>query len=882
MSKLNIDKRSIFVLSQNESEASFHGVASICHLENGIFIAANYQEIALLDLTRKLITRLDIHIYKEVIAGSNETPTENSSILPYCGLLNPTGVHCSKSGLIGIANYKGDNILLGRVKESFFLVEKIISLPNNSGPENLWIDEERNLIVSADYDGNTATAVDIVTNEIKWSVSLSSPHGVCIHKNTCFVTTLGHSNGKGPSIVRINVDTGNIEATTSGQAGWNSATYQFLWPTSIITAGENLIAVSDAQTGFISIYEADNLLLVDRFGGNGISDDNLHYPYSLCTWNDKLVITSNRRNEIHVADHINNVINQSFIFSSAEYISTSDLIAENQLSPAVDFSGSNHDGYKYKDSIKIFGVDFYPELGKFTSQLDQSLLFNNSSSLYIEGNYVYLVQAAKIGNCVIFLSSSAEVALFLFDEPSKPPLLRRMIIPLDTWLMKKTANGNSDYYLLSRNGDLLSVNDILGRLSVENESIYSNLKKNGALDIGDIQTTVNSSLDFSQIIKSLDQVANTPLEKQFCFVLDYYRQGIFDETTIGKATDSLISGFSMGLTTSLEIFCFACLYSGRVIKSNKSMIKFHNILEAYYPGHDVNSLNLGQTAPYLSAISIKTSNLRFQINKYTDFKFYALRIISFSPAEAGKSYLFFLKSLTSIEKLVNSESLEFFEYNEVKIFKSQQWDDYEEIRLCLQSGGVQNRLLIRSVSPIYLKTFDDPVCDNLIKICAAVALATPYGSGILSLPKDFSNIENNDKKLFLKEHLKAQTNLHCGNKALLFLLEIESLNINKFKVYDLHSFLVDGAIHTVIELCLNNRYITVDPTLGALYECSVQSLIDGESIYLFNSENPDCSCIRRDQLELSNYYGTRFFFKSTIKFCIESLQDLITSNYEFK
>jgi hypothetical protein len=84
------------------------------------------------------------------------------------------------------------------------------------------------------------------------------------------------------------------EIGSFGQSGWNTSCLDFLWPTDIHTADNNLIVITDAHTGGIYRIAFDGRTgrLLDVVGGTAPGPAGLQMPYSAASFGGGLAVLS--------------------------------------------------------------------------------------------------------------------------------------------------------------------------------------------------------------------------------------------------------------------------------------------------------------------------------------------------------------------------------------------------------------------------------------------------------------------------------------------------------------------------------------------------------------------------------------------------------------
>jgi hypothetical protein len=227
--------------------------------EPDLYLIADYSHILLFDKHDGSITRMSI-----VGATRRNVPA---------GL-----AYDSRRNRLFIANYLSNNILVAIVDlpaktitvEEEFAADQVIS------PENVSTDPDTGEVAVADYDGND---VQIWAQEgAAWrrvcAIPLQQAHGIFLNRGEAFATGLANRE-----LVKIDTSHCTISAQV-GHTGWDPATYGFLWPTAVGEWDANNIAVADAHTGKLSIFDKESLAHVQSFGGNGPYLLNMPYGFT--------------------------------------------------------------------------------------------------------------------------------------------------------------------------------------------------------------------------------------------------------------------------------------------------------------------------------------------------------------------------------------------------------------------------------------------------------------------------------------------------------------------------------------------------------------------------------------------------------------------------
>lgn len=246
--------------------------ASLSDYQDGKFLATDYSNLYVISLGDDVQVQI-------VNPPSGYTVYSGERSGP--GIWNPTGVYYNKNTqMVYLANYNGHNILIGRITEDLnFEILRILTNEILVSPENVITNSDGSKIAVADYDGNKLMMFN-QDGILEWDRDVKQAHGVAIDDEYVYVTGLEKRN-----IQKYTLEGRKVrEKGKAGQYGPN----KYLWPTSIY-AYEDILLVSDAHQGRIIVLDK-NLNYLTSFGGNGASEDTLHFPYSVICSNDILYI----------------------------------------------------------------------------------------------------------------------------------------------------------------------------------------------------------------------------------------------------------------------------------------------------------------------------------------------------------------------------------------------------------------------------------------------------------------------------------------------------------------------------------------------------------------------------------------------------------------
>jgi hypothetical protein len=270
---------------------------SIAKYDQDNYVVANYSSLILFNRSNASVCPLLV-FGGEFVSAYDRSAARASDSKKKQMIYNPTGVFIDRQGRLYVANYKGNNILSFSVdvaKCVATLVDEFTS-QQSGGPENVAVDNDKSILVSANYDAGTVTAFSLETKNQLWSTSVPQAHGVTISNGIIYATGLAERK-----IYEIELGTGKI-LRSAGELGWDPSKGQFLWPTSIFDDGKSGLVLSDAHTGFVSKIDRKTLSASTYFGGNGPSYRYLNYPYTAAVFGNEIFVLSSMRNQLIVLD----------------------------------------------------------------------------------------------------------------------------------------------------------------------------------------------------------------------------------------------------------------------------------------------------------------------------------------------------------------------------------------------------------------------------------------------------------------------------------------------------------------------------------------------------------------------------------------------------
>jgi hypothetical protein len=327
----------------------------------------------------------------------------------------PTGIAIGpKSGDIYIANYLANNILVGHLAGNTVSFDREIVSDDLISPENIAISADESWIVTANFDGNTATGFVTKTGQLAWATKVPLAHGVAILGHYAFVSSLQLRR-----IFILDLATGDVVGSF-GEPGWNAYCLHFLWPTGLYAVDNKTIVVTDAHTGGIYrlAFDNDTVTLMEVTGGTVPGALGLQMPYAttgtggdlavLSTFSPKIVIAGPEGGDN--APRVKKLIVQQH------------AQAERRQASAIPVPlGVGWNGYLHLAATRlhISGIDMVPSYGALEAVTSKGGVKAerpfalNPETLSLFGSLMYFVQARRIGDGAILSSPSAPYALYV-------------------------------------------------------------------------------------------------------------------------------------------------------------------------------------------------------------------------------------------------------------------------------------------------------------------------------------------------------------------------------------------------------------------------------------------------------------------------------------
>lgn len=665
------------------NEECLTSLVSVSQLDEDNLILANYKHLMLLNLkTNKVFPlKLEINLLGTPEKFELDAFTEKSIYMP-------TGVFFAKNNLLYIANYKGNNILEAKVnleKRTVTIIRTFLSV-NTKGPENVSVDADRGVLVSANYDAGTITAFDLKNRQELWVTEIGQAHGVAISGGSVYATGLTDRK-----IYELSLSDGKL-TQSKGKLGWNPLKSEFIWPTSVYSYRNNEIVVSDAQSGFISFLDKKNLSTIKYTGGNGPSYEWMNYPYAAVPIKNGMVILSSMRGSIILLNENASRIRKNFV-SMRDYWP--------KLDYSKDIFGAGWKGYVHVNGpiVKVRGTEYRLGFSHLHPILNGTpiLRLPNSRSLYNLAAYIYFLQGGLIQeNVSYFFSSSSPTLIGVVSQKSKPDVLLSEEIKIDSW----RHNG----LIINSDGVQTSESCMAKRLERYAQSTFSVLSQKGWLSYLDIYHGNNflGKVPYKDFRVHFDRIFSTYPGRRFKLAYDACSKTDCDVKKLRDWAREYYASVRGEAYLNMDEYVLVGMISGLSSEGETSLIEYDDCGEGlYYQGHGLNCLEKPTSSSYLSAQDLHSST--FCISKNTAKKVNKMRFGWLSNQEIPQSMILYglekgkKKILKKIEiKDVNEDSGYLF--STIGLHNLEEYDRYQ---IKIIRGGAQNRLLLRSFEMLF-------------------------------------------------------------------------------------------------------------------------------------------------------------------------------------
>lgn len=672
---------------------------SIAQYDHDHYVIANYSSLMLFNRKTASVCPLSISGGEFISAYDKE---DASSDKRNKITFNPAGVVIDENKRLYVANYNGNNILsfLLNVPDcSASLIDEYTS-QQSGGPENVAVNNDKQILVSANYIAGTVTAFSLETKKQLWSVSVPQAHGITISKDVSYATGLTERK-----IYEIDLDSGKI-LRSAGEVGWDPLKGQFLWPTSIFNDGESGLILSDAHTGFVSKIDKKTLLTSHYFGGNGPSYQRFNFPYTAAVFGDELFVMSSMRNQILILDKHNLSIKEGFAFKADPWLSDESFTYDFKR----DWVG--YVNHSESDRLKIAGKEYMFGYGHLHPVLPGPVMrAPNAGTLLNPESYLYFIMGTDRDWGGGYFSPSGTSLVTIIRSDVFPDLVYRIVIPRDSWM------GNGSITL----GDGTNLNESAIAEKTRNlrkafDDIY---KKHGWMAIESFLDAMDFDRDYSGlgVVDSakgrdkanelLKQVFVTQSGSDFFQLINGCTYKTCEAKKLYAAAEKYFDYANKQAYVNFDEYMLVSMLSGLRPPTDK-IDNYHGVTDysncgdgKYYPGFGINALESKGYDDYLSAVDLQSSVVCFRTLKNQNSAKQSIMQIGWLSVEEipesfeifeikGSGKPFLIKSIKSPEVLTSGG----LPYSVVTLDKSK---TDSTLMLKLKKGGAQDRLMLRSL-----------------------------------------------------------------------------------------------------------------------------------------------------------------------------------------
>ena len=434
---------------------------SLVAVDKNVLVTSNYNHLSLIDIANRKVT--DLAVDWRINAGK----------------FVPTGLAFDEaSRTLFIANYLGNNILVADLD----LAQNKVTIRSEFGdgitvsPEGIAYDAEKKIVASAQYDGDTVAVFQAVGTgwQLRCTTAVPKAHGVAIGGRYIFATSLGRRQ-----LLKIDPETCGVVGRM-GELGWDAAAGQFMWPTTVQRLSNDMIGVSDAHTGHISIVDPNTLAVHSWFGYNGPGVGSFNMPYGFGEDAGRLIVTSthgNRLIEFGMAGELLHSYSLGSTWPASYHPDKSRMLGPPNWHAYVGnetnidmLGGCLHGGYGELYSCDRQRVFVLPQPG--------DVLLSSAS-------YFYFTQVAPVPDGAIVTSPQNALALYMASTSSGMALLPAHI-GFDSWLDGDT---------IVRSEGNIAIDQLASRLHAKAQRILDNVARSGGLTVSEIVEYIPESED---------------------------------------------------------------------------------------------------------------------------------------------------------------------------------------------------------------------------------------------------------------------------------------------------------------------------------------------------------------------------------------------------
>jgi len=649
---------------------------SVASLQGGRYVLANYAGLSLLDRKRAVFCQLS----PQDLAG---TPLINGeSTVVY----NPTGVHATADGRLYVANYKANNILVGRVdtQNCRFVVESSYSDVDTLGPENVVVDEQAGLLLSANYDAGTIVAFKLDSKEKLWVASVPQAHGITVVGSKAYATGLTERK-----LYELDLLSGKI-VRSKGGVGWSPMAAQYMWPTSIYPLANDRLLVSDPQTGYISVVDRNTLNVLHYTGGNGPANNLLNYPYAALVDGSEIIVLSSMRGSVLFLDQSTMEVVEKLVFRKEKWP---------DASAGVSAFGKGWDTYQDRSgfSMSLAGKTYRLGFGNLHPLNAGAVLkVPDISTLFNPNSYIYFMQGYREGDVGLMFSSSSAALLATVHRRGGPDLLiaNPTSIANDSWIIGDR--------LVSADTEV-PLNTLVNEVRETAAAYYSYLDEKGWVDAEHLYGLLGfakGGLDREHYPTLFDNVFSSPAGREFKRVYDQCDAKACDLSRLKSAARAYYREAEGYAYQAMDEYMLVGMVSG--VSANK-VNQFQTVYDncgqgAYYNGYGVEALASATLDDYLSATDLEHSVVCFSVDEPAGVQ--GLEVIWNDVDSAPTAVELYAQAgaHNSMWTLLGRfESFDVVERNgyAVSRFPLNTGEAYSRFKLKVVDGGRQHRLILR-------------------------------------------------------------------------------------------------------------------------------------------------------------------------------------------
>jgi hypothetical protein len=394
--------------------------------------------------------------FRQIFLFNSQTNSVEPMTVDAPGVFVPTGLFYSKMNrLLYEANYLGNNILIWALdiphRNLSFVAE--IKSQNTVSPETVFVNDNGEILVSANTDGNQLTAFDLKQSHYPeiWSTEVGFVHGLCIIGYKIYTTSL-----QDRQLLEVDLQTGKILRRV-GSLGWNTSKLEFLWPTGAYPYSDHELIVADAQTGIIGLIDINSMTVKRHFGGNGPGFRYLNMPYTAIRNGDSILIISTFQERILVGD-------TRFRFSKSLYWrSGHDWSYMKARQKSLPMLGVGWTGYVHRDGpiVRFLGADYFAGYGMVYPVIGDHPVIRMPliPSTFNPTAESYFLQVAKLEQGFILFAAENVDAYYIKSIKGRSSSITytfKFTILQDSWVIQNeiySPNGKPDFSNVIRSFD---------------------------------------------------------------------------------------------------------------------------------------------------------------------------------------------------------------------------------------------------------------------------------------------------------------------------------------------------------------------------------------------------------------------------------------------